>query len=187
MDAWVVAVVLAVGAVGTVGLVLAGWLAPGRLQRRCLLAGLGAAGVIVGLIGALIQGRTVRVGGSGGGLRDAGDPAGGVHHAAGFDFPLGAVIGLVLLTALLVVAGTALRRPLGVVTAGGGWLLVVALLMFAVGDRGDIILANDSPAQIYVYGGMVVLFGIGVLAYQWQITDRLAARAAGSRPVDRVR
>ncbi|NUR61241.1 MAG: hypothetical protein HOV87_21655 [Catenulispora sp.] len=186
MDARVVAVVVAAGAVGTIGLVLAGWLPAGRVQRWCLLAGLGAAGMIVGLVGALMQGDTVRIGGSGSGLQDAGDPVGGVSRSAGFAFPIGALIGLVLLTALLVVAGTALRQPLAVLVAGGGWLGVVALLMFAVG-RGNVILANDAAAQIFVYGGLVVAFGIAVLAYQWQITDRLAARGAGSRPVDRVR
>lgn len=187
MDASVAAVVVAAGAVGTVGLVLAGWLAPGRVQRWCLLAGLGAAGAVVGLIGALVQGYTVRIGGSGAGLRDAGDPAGGVGGSAGFAFPLGAVIGLALFTALLVVAATTLRQPLGVLICGGAWLAVVALLMFAGGNRGNVILANDSAAQIFVYGGMVVAFGVGVLAYQWQLTDRLAERAAVRRPADEAR
>lgn len=187
MDSRVVVVVVAVGAVGTAGLVAAAWLPAGALRRRCLLSGLTAAGMIVGLIGALLQGYTVRIGGSAPSLQDVGDPAGGHGGSAGFAFPVGALIGLVLLTALLTVAGTEMRQPLAVLAAGGGWLAVVALLMFAVGNRGDVLLANTSSAQIYVYGGLIVAFGIGVLAYQWQLTDRLSARAGTSRPVDRVR
>ena len=181
MDAMVVGLVVAAGAVGTAGLVAAAWLPAGPLRRRCLLAGLAASGMIVGLIGAMVQGNTVRIGGSGPSLQDAGDPVAGSGGSAGFAFPYGALIGLVLITALLVVAATEMRQPLAVLAAGGGWLLVVGTLMFAVGNRGDVILANTSSAQIFVYGGLVVAFAIGVWAYQWQLTDRLT-KNAGNRP-----
>ncbi|GAA2065605.1 hypothetical protein GCM10009839_91580 [Catenulispora yoronensis] len=187
MDVRVVVFVVAAGVVGAAGLVLAAWQGLGTVGRWCLLSGLGASGVVVGLVGTMIQGYTVRVGGSGPRLMDAGDPASGTGGGAGFAFPAGAVVGLVFFTALLLVAASVLRQPLGVLVAAGGWLAIVGTLMFGVGDRGNVILANNSSAQIYVYGGLVVAFGIAVLVYQWQLTDRLAARAAASRPVDRVR
>lgn len=189
--------VVLIGLVGLVGLVLAarfgsaadaangdsaaGDAAKGGPARVLLLSGLAAAGVLVGLIGTMIQGYTVRIGGSAPGLKDAADPASGTTGgSAGFAFPLGAVIGLALLTALLLVAGTVLRQPLAVGVAAGGWLAVVATLMFGMGSAGDVILANTSSAQVFVYGGLVIAFGFGVLVYQWQLTDRLA-RAAANR------
>ncbi|MBW8806012.1 MAG: hypothetical protein JF587_19495 [Catenulisporales bacterium] len=174
-------VVLA-GMVGVVGLVLAGYTdVSGGRGRMLLLCGLGAAGVVVGLVGTMISGDTVRVGGSGPSLKDAGDSvsSGG---SAGFALPWGAVLALVLLTALLAVAVTVLRRPLGVGVAAGGWLFVVAGLMFGLGDKGDLILANTTSSQIFVYGGLVIAFGVGVLGYQRQLTDRLTqAQAARER------
>ncbi|MEY9935562.1 hypothetical protein ABH926_010244 [Catenulispora sp. GP43] len=169
-------VVVLAGLVGLVGLVAAAVLGTESARGRVsLLSGLGGAGVVVGLIGSMIQGYTVRVGGSGPRLLDAGDPTSAVGGgSAGFAFPLGSVIGLVLLTALLLVGGTLLRAPRAVGIAAGGWLLVVAVLMLGVGHRGDVILANTSSAQFFVCGGLVIAFGIAVLVYQWQLTDRLA-------------
>lgn len=153
----------------------------GGRGRVLLLCGFGAAGVVVGLIGTMVSGYTVRFGGSGPSLKDAGDSASGAG-SAGFAFPLGAVIALVLLTALLAVAVVVLRRPLGVGVAAGGWLFMVAVLMFGLGDKGDLILANTTSSQVFVYGGLVIAFGVGVLGYQWQLTDRLAqVRAARER------
>lgn len=175
-------VVVLAGLVGLVGLLAAARF--GTESRRghvLLLSGLGGAGVVVGLIGTMIQGYTVRVGGSGPRLLDAGDPTSPVQGGSGgFAFPLGSVIGLVLLTALLLVGGTLLRAPRAVGIATGGWLLVVAALMFGVGSRGDVILANTSSAQIFVYGGLVIAFGIAVLVYQWQLADRLS-KMSGTR------
>jgi hypothetical protein len=171
-------VVVLAGLVGVAGLVLAAVFGTDSARGRALaLAGFGGAGVVVGLIGAMIQGYTVRVGGSGPRLLDAGDPATTTGSGSGFAFPFGAVIGLMLLTTLLLVAGTLLRAPRAVVIPAGGWLLVVAVLMFGVGNSGDVILANTSAAQIFVYGGLVIAFGIAVLAYQWQLTDRLTKDA----------
>ncbi|NUP49955.1 MAG: hypothetical protein HOW97_21975 [Catenulispora sp.] len=187
MNATVIGFVVVAGAVGTVGLALAGWLGANRLRRWCLLAGLGAAGVVVGLMGTMMQGYTVRVGGSAPSLRDVGDPTSGGGGSAGVALPVGALAGLVVFAGLLLVAGVALRQPLAVLTAGGGWLAMVALLMFAVGNSGDVLLPNDTAAQTFVYGGLIIAFCVGVLAYQWQLTDRLAARAAVKRPADRVR
>jgi hypothetical protein len=171
---------------GTAGAGAAGSARPGGLGRVALLSGLAGAGMIVGLVGAMLQGYSLRVGGSGQRLLDAGDPASGTGGSAGFALPLGAVLGLVLLTGLLLVAGTTLRQPRAVGAAAGGWLAVVGLLMFGAGTGGDVVLANDSAAQIFVYGGLVVAFGIGVLVYQWQLTDKIV-RAAAHRPADRVR
>ena len=174
-------VVVLAGLVGLVGLVGAAWLGTESPRGRALvLSGLGGAGAVVGLVGSMIQGYTVRVGGSGPRLLDAGDPNSAAQGGSGgFAFPFGALIGLVLLTALLLVGGTLLRAPRAVGIAAGGWLLVVGMLMFGVGNSGDVILANDSSAQVFVYGGLVIAFGIAVLVYQWQLTDRLAAKAAG--------
>ena len=174
-------VVVLAGLVGLLGLVGAAlWGTDSPRGRALVLSGLGGAGVVVGLIGAMIQGYTVRVGGSGPRLLDAGDPTSAAQGGSGgFAFPFGSLIGLLLLTALLLVGGTLLRAPRAVGIPAGGWLLVVALLMFGVGNGGDVILANDSPAQVFVYGGLVIAFGIAVLVYQWQLTDRLAEKAAG--------
>jgi hypothetical protein len=171
-------VVVLAGLVGVAGLVLAAVFGTdsGR-GKALLLAGLGGAGVVVGLIGTMIQGYTVRVGGSGPRLLDAGDAGSATGAGSGFAFPFGAVIGLVLLTGLLLLAGTLLRAPRAVVIAAGGWLLVVAVLMFGVGNSGDVILANTTAAEIFVYGGLVIAFGIAVLVYQWQITDRLTKKS----------
>jgi hypothetical protein len=173
-------VVVLAGLVGLVGLLAAAWAGTESARGRAfLLSGLGGAGVVVGLIGAMIQGYTVRVGGSGPRLLDATDPASASGTgSAGFAFPFGSVIGLVLLTALLLLGGMLLRAPRAVGIAAGGWLLVVAVLMFGVGNSGDVILPNDSSAQIFVYGGLVIAFGIAVLVYQWQLIDRLAKNAA---------
>jgi hypothetical protein len=181
-EAGVSVVVVLAGLVGLLGLVL-----PARFGTESgrgqvlLLAGLGGAGLLVGLIGTMIQGYTVRIGGSGPRLLDATDPASATGTGSpGFAFPFGAVIGLVLLAALLLVAGMLLRAPRAVVVPAVGWLLVVGVLTFGVGNGGDVILANTSAAQIFVYGGLVIAFGITVLAYQWQLADRLA-KAAGTR------
>ncbi|MFL6115624.1 MAG: hypothetical protein ACJ786_30390 [Catenulispora sp.] len=175
-------VVLA-GLAGLVGLVSAGFMEvrAGR-GRVLLLCGLGGAGVVVGLVGTMVSGFTVRIGGSGPALQDAGDSASG-SGSAGFAFPWGAVLALVLLAGLLAVAVAVLRRPLGVGVAAGGWLVVVAGLMFGLGNKGDVILANTMSSQIFVYGGLVIAFGVGVLGYQWQLTDRLAAPAAARERV----
>lgn len=189
-DVWISALIVVVGLVGTAGLVAAARLGAGAAAgtaRAVLLSGLAGAGMIVGLVGTMLQGYTVRIGGSGQRLLDAGDPAaGGTGRSGGFAFPMGAVLGLVLLTALLLVAGTTLRAPRAVGAAGGGWLAVVGLLMVGVGDGGDVILPNDSAAQIFVYGGLAVALGVGVLVYQWQLTDKIV-HAAAHRPADRVR
>ena len=171
-------VVVLAGLVGLVGLVAAALLGTESPRGRVLLmSGLGGAGVVVGLIGSMIQGYTIRVGGSGPRLLDAGDPASAVGGgSAGFTFPFGSVIGLVLLTALLLVGGSLLRAPRAVGIAAGGWLVVVATLMFGVGTSGDVILANTSSAQIFVYGGVVIAFGVGVLVFQWQLADRLSTK-----------
>lgn len=177
-------VVVLAGLVGLVGLLAAARLgAESERGRVLLLAGLGGAGVVVGLVGSMIQGYTVRVGGAGPRLLDAGDPTSAAQGGTGgFDFPYGSVIGLVLLTALLLVGGTLLRAPRAVGIATAGWLVVVGVLMFGVGDSGDVILANTQSAQIFVYGGLVIAFGIAVLVYQWQLSDRLA-KMSGKRSV----
>ncbi|ACU69692.1 hypothetical protein Caci_0757 [Catenulispora acidiphila DSM 44928] len=169
-------VVVLAGLVGLLGLVAAARFGTESPRGRTLLLfGLGGAGVVVGLIGSMIQGYTVRVGGSGPRLLDAGDPASaGDGGSGGFAFPFGSLIGLALLTALLLLGGALLRAPRAVGAASGGWLLVVAALTFGVGSGGDIILPNDSAAQIFVYGGLVIAFGIAVLVYQWNLNDRLA-------------
>ena len=174
-------VVVLAGLVGLLGLVGAAWLGTESPRGRALvLSGLGGAGAVVGLIGAMIQGYTVRVGGSGPRLLDAGDPTSASQGGSGgFAFPFGSLIGLALLTALLLVGGALLRAPRAVGIPAGGWLLVVGVLMFGVGNSGDVLLANTSSAQIFVYGGFVIAFGIAVLVYQWQLTDRLAEKAAG--------
>ena len=171
-------VLVLAGLVGLVGLLAAARLGSQSARgRTLLLAGLAGAGVVVGLIGSMIQGYTVRVGGSGPRLLDAGDSTSATGSGSGgFAFPLGSVIGLVLLTALLLVGGTLMRAPRAVGAAAGGWLLVVAVLTFGVGSGGDVILADTSSAQIFVYGGLVIAFGIAVLVYQWQITDRLSKK-----------
>jgi hypothetical protein len=180
-EVWVSVFVVLTGLVGLVGLVLAAWLGTDSGRGKALgLAGFGAAGVVVGLVGTMIQGYTVRIGGSGPRLLDASDPASATGAGSGLAFPFGAVIGLVLLTALLLVAGALLRAPRAVAIPAGGWLLVVAVLMFGVGNSGDVILANTAAAQVFVYGGLVIAFGIGVLVYQWQLTDRLS-KNAGTR------
>jgi hypothetical protein len=169
-------VVVLAGLVGLLGLVGSARLgAESARGRVLLLCGLGGAGVVVGLIGAMIQGYTVRVGGSGPRLLDATDSASATGSGSGgFAFPFGSLIGLVLFTALLLVAAMVTRVPRAVLIAAGGWLFVVALLMFGVGNSGDVILPNDSSAQVFVYGGFVIAFGISVLAFQWQLSDRLA-------------
>jgi hypothetical protein len=175
-------VVVLAGLVGLVGLLAAARFGTESPRGRVLLlSGLGGAGVVVGLIGTMIQGYTVRVGGSGPRLLDAGDPTSAAQGGSGgFAFPFGSLIGLVLLTALLLLGGILLRAPRAVGIATGGWLFVVALLMFGVGSSGDLILANTSSAQIFVYGGLVIAFGIAVLVYQWQLTDRLS-KTTGTR------
>src|SRR2546423_7187001 len=93
-------VVLA-GMVGVVGLVLAGYTdVSGGRGRMLLLCGLGAAGVGVGLVGTMISGDTVRVGGLGPSLKDAGDflsrgGVGGVSPPPGAPRPLWGVVGVV--------------------------------------------------------------------------------------------
>ncbi|MBS2553918.1 hypothetical protein KGQ19_44405 [Catenulispora sp. NL8] len=173
-------VVVLAGLVGLVGLLAAARFGTESERGKLLaLAGFGGAGVVVGLIGTMIQGYTVRIGGSGPRLLDATDPASATGNGSpGFAFPFGSLIGLALLTVLLLVAGTLLRVPRAVGIAAGGWLLVIAVLMFGVGSSGDVILANTSSAQIFVYGGLVIAFGIAVLVYQWQLTDRIAKSAA---------
>jgi hypothetical protein len=175
-------VVVLAGLVGLVGLLAAARVGTESERGRMLaLAGFGGAGVVIGLIGTMIQGYTVRVGGSGPRLLDAGDPTSAAQGGSGgFAFPFGSLIGLVLLTALLLLGGILLRAPRAVGIATGGWLFVVALLMFGVGSSGDLILANTSSAQIFVYGGLVIAFGIAVLVYQWQLTDRLS-KTTGTR------
>src|SRR5438874_706393 len=111
-EAGVTVFVVLAGIMGVVGLALAAYLdVSGGRGRVLLLSGFVAAGVLAGLIGTMISGYTVRVGGWGSHLKDAGDPASGTA-SSGFDFPLGAVIGLVLLAGLLTAAATVLRRPL---------------------------------------------------------------------------
>ena len=176
-------VVVLAGLVGLVGLLAAAKLGTESARGRiAVLSGFGGAGVVVGLIGAMIQGYTVRIGGSGPRLLDAGDPTSATGGGSGgFAFPAGAVIGLVLLTALLLVAGSLLRVPRAVGIPAAGWLLVVSVLMFGVGNSGDVILANTTAAQVFVYGGLVIAVGIAVLVYQWNLTDRLT-KNAGNRP-----
>lgn len=173
-------VVVLAGLIGLVGLVASARLgAESARGRVMLLAGLGGAGVVVGLIGTMIQGYTVRIGGSGPRLLDVTDSASASGTgSAGFAFPFGALVGLVLLTALLLVGAAVTRAPRGVGIPAGGWLSVVGLLMFGVGNRGDVILPNVSASQVFVYGGFVIAFGIAVLAYQWQLIDRLAKNAS---------
>ena len=173
-------VVVLAGLVGLLGLLASARLgAESARGRLLLLCGLGGAGFVAVLIGVMIQGYTVRVGGSGPRLLDATDTgSAAASGSGGFAFPYGSLIGLVFLTALLVVAAMVTRSVRAVLVASGGWLLVVALLMFGLGNSGDVILPNDSSAQVFVYGGFVIAFGMSVLAYQWQLTDRLADNAA---------
>ena len=140
---------------------------------------------MVGLVGAMLQGYTVRIGGSGARLLDAGDPGSGLGGSGGFAFPLGAVGGLVLLTALLLVAGTVLRQPRAVGVAAGGWLAVVARADVRGGSAGDVILANDTAAQVFVYGGLVVAFGVA-RARVPVAADRPDRPRRAHRPADRV-
>jgi hypothetical protein len=187
-----------VGVLALGGLAVSARLGLGVAQprgRASALVGLGAVGVLAGLTGALFQGYTVRVGGwSGSDVLDAGGTAQAAHGApspvsasaaasasaagggAGFDFPLGALIMLAVLAGLLFAGARLLRAPIGVAVPTCCWLAVVAVLMYGGGGKGDVILAASAPAQVYLYGGLILALGFLVLVYQWQLTDRFSNR-----------
>jgi hypothetical protein len=118
----------------------------------------------------------VRIGGSASGqLLDAGssDSGGG---PGGWAFPLGALAALAVLGAIYYIGARFLRSPLGVTVPALSWLVVVAALMYGESSKGDVLLASTLSAEVFVYGGLLVAAVLLVLAYQWQLTDRLRAR-----------
>lgn len=175
MSTFVVAAgsVIALGVLGAAGVALVGVLGlRARWGRVGALVALGAGGVLLGVLGSLMQGWTVRLGGSGsGGLLDASsDTAPG--GPGGFDFPLGAVCSLLAFVGLLYVGARVFRAPIGVCVPALGWIVAVGVLTYGT-SKGDLLIASTVAAQIFVYGGMVAAAGVLVFAYQWQLADRL--------------
>jgi hypothetical protein len=170
------ALVIAAGVLGCAGVAAAGVLGrSARPGRAGALVALAVAGLLLGLMGSLVQGYTLRIGGSASGrLLDAssGSAPGG---PGGVAFPLGALGALLALAGLLYAGARVFRGPVGVCVPALGWILAVGALTFGT-SKGDIILASTVAAEIYVYGGLVVAALVLVLAYQWQLSDRLRPR-----------
>jgi hypothetical protein len=146
-----------------------------RLGRAGALVALGVTGLLLGLMGSLIQPYTLRLGGSASGeLMDATSnaaPAG----PGGVAFPLGALCSLLALAVLFYVGARVFRGPIGVCVPALGWIVAVGALTFGT-SKGDVILASTVAAEIFVYGGLVVAMVVLVFAYQWQLADRLESR-----------
>ena len=182
-----VTLVFVVALVGVGGLITA-WLlgvAPGSKGRIFAAVALADLGVGVGFLGSIFQAYEVRVGRSSTSAIGAGDALGGQaaplasgSGSGGIGLPVGALIGLALFTALLILGATLLRSPIGVLLPAAGWLVVLAVLMYGSG-KGDVVLANTGTAQLFLYGGLLLAAGIGIGTQQIQLRDQLRQRSVG--------
>ncbi|MGP3914075.1 DUF6113 family protein [Nonomuraea sp. 10N515B] len=74
--------------------------------------------------------------------------------------PVAAVVWMLALFGVCLGAGKLMRARLGVVTTGGGWLLVTMPFALELGP-GDLVIAHGVAGYLYLYGGLVAL----VVAY----------------------
>jgi Family of unknown function (DUF6113) len=107
------------------------------------MAGLAAAGAIVGVVGAFVQAITLSIG--------------------GVRLPLGAVVAVVM-AAVAVRAGAVLvHQRAGAVAVAVGWVVTVLWMSVFPTSEGDVILAATTSALVYVYGGVLLAAFAAVL------------------------
>lgn len=182
-------IVLAVLLLGGGGLVAAGLLGRTAVRGRvAAYGGLGAVGVAVGYLGVLFQPYEARFGSSAGSAGTSGGAVSGVPNAAepavragsssgggvALVVPTGAIIGLVLLLALLCGGLAMLRTPVGVVAPAAGWVALIVLVM-ARTSKGDVLLEQTGPALFFVFGGLILSAVVWGMAQYVVIKDQIGA------------
>jgi Family of unknown function (DUF6113) len=107
-----------------------------RVRGLLGIAGLVAAGAIVGIVGAFVQAITLSIGG----LR----------------LPVGAVVAVVMVTAAVRSAAVFARGRAGAVAVAAGWAATVLWMTLFPTDEGDVIIAATTSGAVYVYGGVLL-------------------------------
>ena len=100
------------------------------------LAGLAAAGAIVGVVGAFVQAIPLSIG--------------------GVRLPVGALVAVAMTTVAVHAGAMLARQRAGAIAVALGWVVTVLWMSVFPTSEGDVILAATTSALVYVYGGVLL-------------------------------
>jgi hypothetical protein len=107
-----------------------------RARGLLVIAGLAAAGAVVGVVGAFVQAITLTIG--------------------EVRLPVGAVVAVTMTTIAVRAGALLVHQRAGAIAVAVGWVVTVLWMSVFPTSEGDVILATTTSALVYVYGGVLL-------------------------------